>query len=1548
MLSPTRRTAGRPTRLRPAALALLIAPLAALTGCGGAPIPPPALDPLPDSVEARAARCAEVSAHRPEDLRAAACARHAMLRLGRRAALVEARAALRAADPTSGPRWYAEGLARLAADPEAARQTYEACAAAAEPAWCAAGLARVALETDEAAAALEHARAAATARPDEPTFAAIEAIALARTGAVEAAAARLAPLVVGWPEHLDVQRARAEIAIAADDLPTARDALARLGALAPDAAAPHVLAAALHRRLDEPEPAAAALRRAVAADREALAAREDLGRQLLAVDRAPAAVEVFSSLAEQRPDALRYALALGDALLAADAAERARAWADAARRIAPDDPRAALLTARAAIAAGDVDAGLALRSTLYTGPDAVAHRVAVAEALARAGRFTRAESEFSAAVIAHPESPRAWLAFARWLAARGALDRAEGLLRQAIGRTPEAAELHVALADVFERQGNRAGARLALGAAARLQPDVPAHEDELARVEFLDGELIEALARWEALVAAHPTADRPLRRLSAAYRALDEPEKALALLRRLVERHPGDAELKGRLGEVLLEAGRKEKAVGVLEAALAGGADAERLRPLLATALADTGRTADAADLFERALAADPGNRPLRLTYAAFRAATGDRAGAVELYQAQLARDPADLDARSGLASLLGAAYVEAAIDPRTHPRATVDAELAALAARAPPATGESDGAVLRDERRVVVDAGGVAEIHHRRAILIQRPSGVERYRTASVPFHVDHPPTVVRARTISPDGDEVPVAPADRVTKNPHAGTRLYGDGRQLSLTFSGLEVGAIVDYEIVTRRPHPDLEGVWWDGYVLANRDPTVQARYTLELPAEMPSLRRAEGMPPPSEAVEGGVRRLVWAADDLPPYREDTVAADAPLPSVRVSNLASWAEVDAWYHGLFGPRSRPGPAIEREARALTAGLSDRRARIAAIYRHVERSIGYLGVEFGIGAYQPRPPESTLAQRQGDCKDMTALMVALLAALDIEAHPALIKPRGQGTFDPEHPSPGQFSHVVLYVPDRDGGLWLDATAGLGTLDAVPAPLRGRHALIVDGRGGRLVTVPEGEPEKNRLVEQRTFALTPTGGGRLTVELTLTGDLAGATRRELLTLDAEGIEALLSAPGHLLEQGRIPDTVTVAGLHDPAAPVVLTAAVQHPDLVAVRLDGALVLPFDLSIFTGGPLARFGGDDGGPSPRSFERIVRLVPPPGYRFGWKPLAARADGPIALAVSERRRGDEAIVSARMRIGGAVDPGDKAALIAGARQMQAALGGDLAMLPGRGFDRVAFLEAIIAERPGQARLKTYLGQALLEADRPFEASVALLDALEADPDDTEAAMLMLLARERMGDPAQIEAGLRARVEGPDPPPTAVMALAALWTQTGRRAEAAALLERATDADSPTTLWIARAQVLLALDRLDEAAAVVEAVRALRPTEPMVLALVGDLAGRRGDRAAAIDAYRAAVRAAPEDPRLLNNLAWMLREDPATRDEALAIAEKAVALAPGEASAWDTLADLRFRSGDVAGALEANRRALDRAEEGDDRAGYEARRAIYEAAPK
>jgi len=200
-----------------------------------------------------------------------------------------------------------------------------------------------------------------------------------------------------------------------------------------------------------------------------------------------------------------------------------------------------------------------------------------------------------------------------------------------------------------------------------------------------------------------------------------------------------------------------------------------------------------------------------------------------------------------------------------------------------------------------------------------------------------------------------------------------------------------------------------------------------------------------------------------------------------------------------------------------------------------------------------------------------------------------------------------------------------------------------------------------------------------------------------------------------------------------------------------------------------------------------------------------------------------------------------------------------------------------------------------------------------VALHRALVAEQPDSEA-FAVLLARSlvRARQPDEAIRALEPHVGG------------------GRRASAEALAG---------WLWALGASTMVNA-RFEEAAALASAL----PEEGQVQHALGDLASRVGRVDVAEAAYRRALQTTPENAVALNNLAWLLRTQPARRSEALQLAARSVAIDARAPAAWDTLAELRALTEDWSGALDAIERA--RALPGADATALSEKAAAYRAA--
>ena len=146
------------------------------------------------------------------------------------------------------------------------------------------------------------------------------------------------------------------------------------------------------------------------------------------------------------------------------------------------------------------------------------------------------------------------------------------------------------------------------------------------------------------------------------------------------------------------------------------------------------------------------------------------------------------------------------------------------------------------------------------------------------------------------------------------------------------------------------------------------------------------------------------------------------------MQLTTFKTWEEVGAWYSSLQQSQAAVTPEIQARAAEITKGLTTDDAKTRALYDYVSTKFHYVSLSFGVGAYQPHPAEDVLVNGYGDCKDKHTLLEALLKASGIEAWPALMN-GAYVKIDPDVPSPGQFNHVITYLPRNGSPRWLDTT---------------------------------------------------------------------------------------------------------------------------------------------------------------------------------------------------------------------------------------------------------------------------------------------------------------------------------------------------------------------------------------------------------------------------------------------------------------------------------------------------------------------------------------
>lgn len=154
------------------------------------------------------------------------------------------------------------------------------------------------------------------------------------------------------------------------------------------------------------------------------------------------------------------------------------------------------------------------------------------------------------------------------------------------------------------------------------------------------------------------------------------------------------------------------------------------------------------------------------------------------------------------------------------------------------------------------------------------------------------------------------------------------------------------------------------------------------------------------------------------------------------VEYSDFSSWQAVAARIAPLFETAATlqaNSPLLE-EADQIAAANASPMDRAAAALKLVQQQVRYIYVGLNGGNFTPASADVTWQRRYGDCKGKTALLLALLGRLGIEAEPVLVN---QATpddgLDQRLPNPALFDHVLVRATIDGQQYWLD-----GTLPAV------------------------------------------------------------------------------------------------------------------------------------------------------------------------------------------------------------------------------------------------------------------------------------------------------------------------------------------------------------------------------------------------------------------------------------------------------------------------------------------------------------------------------
>lgn len=395
----------------------------------------------------------------------------------------------------------------------------------------------------------------------------------------------------------------------------------------------------------------------------------------------------------------------------------------------------------------------------------------------------------------------------------------------------------------------------------------------------------------------------------------------------------------------------------------------------------------------------------------------------------------------------------------------------------APPAEGAPAVQTLLDDNQSRLTPTGDT-FYNRRIRKVLKPEGLSSQTTFGVTWDPDDETVTIHTLRIIRNGKVIDLLDKGRkmlVLRREQDLERAMLDGRMSATQqIEGLQVGDILDAAWTHTGRDPvagnrsyDVEGLGFPG---------VAGRYRVRLswPTGTPiKYRPTEGFGDLKLSENAGWTYLTV----------DTPNAQAPKPPVgapprfrrlgymETSSFESWNEISR----IMAPLYDRAATIDRnsdlrtEIDAIAAKSQDPAVRAFEALRLVEDKTRYFFIGMGDGGYVPAGADETWQRKFGDCKGKTALLLAILRELKVEAEPALVSLGGGDGMNERLPSLAAFNHVIIRATIGGKVYWLDGTrtGDRSGLEALRPPPH-RWALPIRTAGSDLVEIvvpPLSEP---------------------------------------------------------------------------------------------------------------------------------------------------------------------------------------------------------------------------------------------------------------------------------------------------------------------------------------------------------------------------------------------------------------------------------------------------------------------------------------------------
>lgn len=303
----------------------------------------------------------------------------------------------------------------------------------------------------------------------------------------------------------------------------------------------------------------------------------------------------------------------------------------------------------------------------------------------------------------------------------------------------------------------------------------------------------------------------------------------------------------------------------------------------------------------------------------------------------------------------------------------------------------------------------------------------VQKYGTETTYFNeLNERLIFYTALTIDSKGKKHPFKPSSAQIIDSDSYTT-FSDQKELVMAMPGLDSGSMIVLEFESRVAREKLEVDWSDIIYVNN----LFRRDNLEISYRWP---KSESFFWSNSSEQLSCQELAstlnCSAKSLKKYKSDyAVSWRDVLPQLIVGEMEDWAAVNRRASEAFNLAMSDVTGVKQLVAEIEQKNKNLEDKITAVHRFAARDIRYVSMsEYG-NTVTPHKVASVLEARYGDCKDKSALLVAMLRELDLSAYPVLIATNRSEVNNLLIPSMTYFNHMIVCFPLDGQTYCVDAT---------------------------------------------------------------------------------------------------------------------------------------------------------------------------------------------------------------------------------------------------------------------------------------------------------------------------------------------------------------------------------------------------------------------------------------------------------------------------------------------------------------------------------------